>query len=382
MEFTIEKYPQGNYLIREPHRIPTPRLVVFEAMVDRNITTMKKLLASVRPDLGLPCLCPHVKTHKSVWATEKLLQQGVRWFKCTPNELDMLLAAKADNIFIAFPLVSAAVKFVAERMISHPDVHFYVQVSKPQHVRILADVARQYHVTWHYFIDLDVGMGRTGIPPQQALSFYHSIENEKSLVFAGLHAYDGHNQLPTLEERRAEAYRALSPVMDLVQNFARQGISVPHLIVGGTPSFLPDAEYLYGQNLPCEILLSPGTWIYFDSGYGQKMPDTFLPAALILCQVMDKVGDDRYTLNLGHKRWAVDQGPIELFSVAGTSAVKWSEEHTVVKAPSEEPLEIGDYILIVPRHVCSTVNLWEYFCLIGNDGKIKMERCPIDGRNR
>lgn len=88
------------------------------------------------------------------------------------------------------------------------------------------------------------------------------------------------------------------------------------------------------------------------------------------------------TLNLGHKRWAADQGPVEVFSVSGMKALSWSEEHTVVSFPKNEKLAIGDYVLIAPRHVCSTVNLWEYFTVISPDGSIEIKSCPIEGRNR
>jgi len=87
-------------------------------------------------------------------------------------------------------------------------------------------------------------------------------------------------------------------------------------------------------------------------------------------------------LNIGHKRWAVDQGVVELFSIPIMSAKKWSEEHTVVEIPETHPVQIGDYVLIAPRHVCSTVNLWEYFALIDENGIIQDRRCPIEGRNR
>lgn len=382
MQIILDTYPDVRYVIRDPQAIVTPRLLVFGHQVDRNIAVMRRQLASVQPHLGLSALCPHVKTHKSLWMTEKLMREGIHWFKCSPNELDMLIHSAAAHVFLAYPLLPSTALYVGEKIAAHPGTRFYVQVSRAEQVAFLLEVARQYDIEWRYFIDLDVGMRRTGIAPQEAYEFYRAIAAEKRLRFAGLHAYDGHNHLPTLEERRVEAQRAMKPVVDAVRLFNRHDVPVPRMIVGGTPGFLPDAEYLFQQELPCEILLSPGTWVYFDTTCGNKMPDTFVPAALILCQVMDKLGDDRYTLNLGHKRWAVDQGPVELFSISGMTAVKWSEEHTVVKAPPASRLNIGDYVVMVPTHVCSTVNLWEYFTLIDGDGNIEMARCSIDARNR
>ena len=66
--------------------------------------------------------------------------------------------------------------------------------------------------------------------------------------------------------------------------------------------------------------------------------------------------------------------------------VSASEEHTVLRILPEAPpatreLAIGAPLLIAPRHVCATVNLWESFRVIGADGRIEGEQ-PVDGRNR
>ena len=97
---------------------------------------------------------------------------------------------------------------------------------------------------------------------------------------------------------------------------------------------------------------------------------------------MDRSDPKTATLNLGYKRWAIDQGKIEGFSIEGMEALGWSEEHTVVSVPQRAEAHIGDYVLIAPRHVCPTVNLWEYFTIIGPDGDIEQKDCPIDARNR
>ena len=48
-----------------------------------------------------------------------------------------------------------------------------------------------------------------------------------------------------------------------------------------------------------------------------------------------------------------------------TSFVSASEEHTVLRCVDPREVSFGDPILLAPRHVCSTVNLWESFTLIG-----------------
>jgi len=61
-------------------------------------------------------------------------------------------------------------------------------------------------------------------------------------------------------------------------------------------------------------------------------------------------------------------------------ALSWSEEHTVVSTAGS--LEISDYVLFAPKHVCSTVNLWENMTVVDPTGKIIERAIPIDARNR
>ena len=105
-------------------------------------------------------------------------------------------------------------------------------------------------------------------------------------------------------------------------------------------------------------------------------------AALILAQAAETNGSRRMTLNLGHKRWAADQGAVNCFSIPSAKVVSFSEEHTVLEHDGSQSFKTGDYVLLAPRHVCSTVNLWEYFVIIGSNGRIINSRAPVSARNR
>jgi D-serine deaminase-like pyridoxal phosphate-dependent protein len=381
MDFVFSSFPDQKYSLAQPQAIRTPRLVVFEQQLRHNITAMERLLAGAGKGYSLASLCPHVKTHKSAHITRLLMQAGVTFFKATPNELDMLIQAGAERMFIAYPLLPADADDLARIVRQHPDRQFFIQLARPEHVTWAEQAARRHKVRFHYFIDLNVGMQRTGLSPEQAWSFYASIPTEH-FVFSGLHAYDGHIHQPDAADRRRECRRTMQLLQSACEPFRAAGVAVAMVVVGGTPSFLPDAEQYPELSWPGSVFFSPGTFIYFDSKYAELMPDTFYPAALILAQIMDQPADDLYTLNLGHKRWAVDQGPVDQFSVPGMKAVRWSEEHTVVQVAPEAECQLGDYVLIAPKHVCSTVNLYEYFTLIDATGEIRIESSPIEGRNR
>ena len=73
---------------------------------------------------------------------------------------------------------------------------------------------------------------------------------------------------------------------------------------------------------------------------------------------------------------------MELFSVPGLEFVGASEEHTVLRQTGGPDLRIGDPVLIAPRHVCPTVNAWESFTVVREDGSVEATAVPVSGRNR
>jgi len=380
MEFMITG-AAAPYLLRRPEDIPAPRLLVFHDRVEYNIRRLRELLQTVNSSLDLTCVWPHVKTVKSAWAVKLLMQHGIGRFKATMNEVDMLVRCGADHIFVSYPLMSHDALYLARLAASHPHIQFYVQVGHPRHAEILKKILRDFDIKWHYLIDMNVGMDRTGLPAEQAVALFQSLATDDRFVFSGLHAYDGHVHQVSEDERRDTAMESMARLRKSHKLFTNHGVKVPMTIVSGTPGFLLDAEILKDASLPSKVYYSPGTWVYFDTQSREMLPDTFELAALILAQVIDRPTAHTATLNLGHKRWAVDQGPIEAFSEPGMKAESWSEEHTVVSGPTVGSLDIGDYLLIAPRHVCPTVNLWEHFVVVDSSGHIERTAEPVDARN-
>jgi D-serine deaminase-like pyridoxal phosphate-dependent protein len=370
------------YKIANPGKLLTPCLLLFRDRFENNMRKMGELLNSIDPRFGFQSLWPHVKTHKSLWVAQQQIQAGILSFKTTPNEVAMLIDAGAQTIFISYPLVLTEAMRIAKLARENRQIRFIVQAAHPTHVEHLLKAAEEHDIEWPYFIDLDVGMHRTGICPEKALDFFRSVRRSDRFEFAGFHGYDGHNASPELDERRRTSEESVELLITSFRAFDKENIRVPNIVMGGTPSFLTDLECLARVDLDTELIVSPGTWVLFDTLYLEILGDMFDVAACILSQVMDRAEETTATLNLGYKRWAVDQGAIEGFSVEGMRALRWSEEHTVVSVPPGAGVNIGDYVLIAPRHVCSTINLWEDLSVVGPDGEIELPNCPITARNR
>lgn len=366
--------------------VATPRLLIYRELVEENIALMRRHLESVVPGSGFRHLATHVKTHKSAWAVRKQLAAGITKFKCTLNELDMTIAAGATDVFVAYPLVACDAERVAKTVAAHRGVRITAQIASVGHAERLAEALRRHGVEMDCLIDIDVGNHRTGIAPGAAPDLVRAILASRqlgALRIRGLHAYDGHNSSPDAATRAACAGKAMQEVVDCVREVERAGARVERIVTGGSPGFLPDLRELVARHrVDAEVDVSPGTWIYWDSNYEAKMPGLFRCAALLLAQVMDRPAPDLATLNLGHKRWAIDHGAVTAFSLPGVEVVSTSEEHTVLRLPPGVSPALEDYVTFVPKHVCPTVNLWETFTIVGPGGRIETLAEPVTGRNR
>ncbi|MGY0040356.1 alanine racemase [Pedobacter sp. NJ-S-72] len=111
------------------------------------------------------------------------------------------------------------------------------------------------------FIDLNVGMNRTGIHAEhEALELYESAIAEKGVEILGLHAYDGHIHDADYTIREKKAAGVLASISKLTKRLVWKGMPEPVIIAGGTPTFPIYAKLEY---LEC----SPGTFILWDKGY-------------------------------------------------------------------------------------------------------------------
>jgi D-serine deaminase-like pyridoxal phosphate-dependent protein len=204
-------------------------------------------------------------------------------------------------------------------------------------------------------LDLDVGQHRTGIAPgAEAAKVYELIHQSPGLRAGGLHVYDGHHHHESLADRRQAALAGLEPVLALRTALERNGLPVPRLVLGGTPTFpvyarldVPDSE------------CSPGTCFLHDDGYGKRFPDLagFVPAALLLTRVISRPTPTRVTLDLGYKAVASDPPAGKrcvLFDVPDYQMVLQNEEHLVVETPAAERFSPGDEVYALPTHICPT----------------------------
>ncbi len=336
------------YTIDDPSLLLSPSLVIFRDLVRQNLAEMLTMARS--PDR----LRPHVKTHKMAAIVRMAGELGIAKYKCaTIAEAEMVAAAGGTDVLLAYPLVGPNLLRWSRLIRAYPGTTFRATVDHPDSARALAEAVQDLDRPVPVLVDLEVGMGRTGIDPgEPAAALYALITRLPNLEADGLHAYDGHVN-ETDVTARGESVRAVqAKTLGLRDRLVRQGLSVPRLVFGGTPSFPVHA----GLDVP-GVECSPGTIVLHDHGYATRYPDLpFTPAALLLTRVVSRPRPGRVCLDLGHKAVAADPaGPrAHLIDVPEAKIVGHSEEHLVVDTPAADQYPVGTCVLAIPTHICPT----------------------------
>jgi D-serine deaminase-like pyridoxal phosphate-dependent protein len=305
---------------------------------------------------------------------------GIRKHKCaTIAEAEMVAAAGGDDILLAYPLVGPNVKRFAHLVRGYHQTTFRATVDHPDAARALSEAVAGLGRSVPVLLDLEIGMGRTGIEPgDSAAELYALVDRLPNLTADGLHAYDGHIHDSDREERRRSAQPGMERALALRDRLLKRGLAVPRMVVGGTPTFPIHAEL----DIP-GIECSPGTCVLNDYGYSTKYPDlAFTPAALLLTRVISHPQPGRICLDLGHKAVAADPaGPrAKLLDLDDARPVVHSEEHLVVESARADALPIGTPMLAMPTHICPTVALHRRTYVI-EDGAL-VDQWEVTARDR
>ena len=296
--------------------VATPCFVIFEDRVRHN------LRATARACGGFDRLMPHVKTHRAPWIVALMLEEGVSAFKCaTPAEVEMTLAAGAKAVTWAYPTANPVnLERFVECARTYPDAALTGLVDSERGLDVWRSLLRDAPANLVLRVDLDPGLGRTGISMDQAaLKLARAVHATGR--FAGWHVYDGHVKGDRAE--RTEQVAALAQKVSALQAaLAKDGIA-GDAIGGGSYTF---------DLWPHEIMrqVSPGSFTYSSAQHDIELADLgWVPAAFVLTTVMS-VHAGTATLDAGAKAISPDKPTAERFRWGGR-IVLMNEEHTVVE---------------------------------------------------
>jgi len=360
------------YQLEDPASVPSPGLILYE---DRILENINMLIGMIDKKSRLR---PHVKTHKSAEVTRMMLAAGIQKFKCaTIAEAEMLGLCAAPDVLLAYQPVGPNIARFMVLQEQFPDTSFSCLVDNHAAVENIAEYAGQHNKTLKVYIDLNVGMNRTGVRASQAINLYDSLLKIEGLKVLGFHAYDGHIHDSDFRIRQHKAAEIITALQDLSRTIEKKYQQKPIIIAGGTPTFP-----IFSKETDFEC--SPGTFALWDEGYQKAFGEQpFLTAALIISRVVSLPDEKLICLDLGHKAVAAENpltSRITFLNAPELVTVSQSEEHLVLNAGENHRYKIGDVLYGLPFHVCPTVALYDHALSVSS--KRSPETWPIESRKR
>lgn len=338
------------YELKNVEQVDSPAIVVYKDRIVENISLLKTMIDDIQR------LRPHVKTNKMKEVVTLMQDAGIQRYKCaTIAEAEMLGMAGAEDVLLAYQPVGPKVVRLLELVQKYPDTLFSCLVDNEAAATAISKVFAE-HRKLPVYLDLNVGMNRTGIVPgAAALALYQYLHTLPGITPVGLHAYDGHLHDTDMDIRKKRCDEAYAPVPVLQQAITDSGLPQPVIVAGGSPTFPIHAKR---EHIQC----SPGTFVFWDWGYANNLPEQhFNWAAVVITRVISIIDKQLLCLDLGHKSIAAEspQPRVHFLNAPEAQPVSQSEEHLVLKVADTSAYPIGTVFYGIPLHICPTVALYE-----------------------
>ena len=368
------------FIGRSKRELDTPCLVVDLDILEKNIQTMEAHAISFGKRLR-----PHAKTHKcSLMAKMQMEAGAVGICVAKVSEAEVLVKNGIKGLLITSPVVTAyKIARLMDCLSVDPDL--MVVVDNATNARNLQDAARQRNLKMNVLVDLDPGMGRTGVNFHAGLTMGQWIESLPDLRLRGVQCYVGHIQhIPSFTERSQLSQEWMGKAAEVYRQFRKAGLPAEIFTGTGTGTFeidcripeltdmqvgsytLMDAEYI---NIGCSI--HPSRFVHF-------------PPALTLLTTVISANHNKFV--------TVDAGLKALYHHGGTPFVvnpsipglqyEWrGDEHGQISMPvPTREVKVGEVLELAVSHCDPTVNLYDHFYCTRNE--VVTEIWPIDLRGK
>lgn len=345
--------------------LDTPTLLLDRAASDRNLAKMAQFFADRKSKLR-----PHFKNHKCVTLAKRQLAAGnAVGITCAKlGEAEILADHGVTNLLIANQVVGAVkVRRLAELA---KRARVAVAVDHLDQVEAISRAAVAAGSTVHLLVEVDIGMGRCGLPPGDGV-----VELAKQIVkfpgvqLDGIQAYEGHLvNVIDRDQRRSQSQAAMQLAIDTRRLLEKSGIPVTCL------SGCSSATYDSTGAMDGVDEIQAGSYATMDRQYYRLAPE-FEIAMSLLVRVISRPTADKAVLDVGVK------GAGGEFGVPGIKDYPdvvvpffLAEEHVVVN--NSPNWSIGQPLHLIPSHACTTCNLHREF-VVHENGRV-VDVWPIE----
>ena len=335
--------------------LPTPCLILDMDALDHNIKTMQELA-----DAKHCALRPHIKTHKSPKIAHLQMEAGAVGITCAKlGEAIVMNHAGIKNILLANQVIGESKIRVLAGLNRYGEV--MPCVDNLDNAKEISRIAKEFGVTIPVFLEVEVALDRCGVRTyEEALALAKGISHLENIYIKGIQAYEGRgNHSVTYEDKMVYANETVGKAAAFKKRLAEDGFDIP-ILSGASTGTATAVTDLDGVN---EI--QPGTYAFMETGY--TMDEIMIPfkqALFVHAKVVSEYGGRRIVTDAGEKCVGIDQGLPRLV-LDMEAKVAMHEEHSKFDTTEKlKHLKVGDSVLMVPGHCCTTANLHErYYCV-------------------
>lgn len=356
--------------------LDTPALLVDGDRLESNLDHMAQVARSA--DLKLR---PHIKTHKTAEIARMQLDRGADGITVAKiGEAQVMADAGFEDIFIAHQIVGPTK--IARLVELAGRVKVSVGVDSTEVASPLSMAFAQHGMRLPVLIEVEVGLHRCGVSPDDAMDLARHINTLPGLSLVGLFTYPGQAYDARSENEVAgiAAYecRIMSELAQRIAPIADRELRVS----GGST---PTAAHYHPESGLTEM--RPGSYVFNDRTQLDRWSAKPEQCALtVLSTVVSVPEPGRAVLDAGSKSLAADlarespgHGMLEEDSAA--VLIKLNEEHGFLDlSQTDLKLRVGDKVHVVPNHSCVVCNLFDEMVAV-RSGEV-LERWPIVARGK
>ncbi len=338
----------------------TPALVIDLDAFEANLDKMQSDLSSA--GLGLRC---HTKMHKCPIIAHQQIERGALGVcAATVSEAEVMQLAGIRDILVTSPVMTRE-KIERVAALAEANSDLKVVVDNLSGASALSAAVKNRGTTIGVFIDLDPGMGRTGISPgEPALVLARHIRDEcDGLSLAGLQMYAGNcMHIPDYDKRRGKYEHLMEKGRETREALEAEGFVIDVFSGGGTGTYDMEGE------IGILTELQAGSYAFMDIEYrdiaSRQGPrfDDFEPSLFVLVTAISKPQDRLITVDAGFKCLASDKDAPQFRDVEGVTWHWGGDEHGIIALENpSRTLALGDKLEVLTPHCDPTVNLHDYY---------------------
>ena len=404
--------------------VETPALIVDLDVMEAN---MDMMLAFLRQGTGKGSvgIRPHAKSHKTPEIAKMQMAKGALGICCAKlGEAEAMADGGLPDIMLTSEIIGEAKVRRLAALSKRCDLK--VAVDAKQNLLDISATSAADGGRVGVVIETEVGNNRCGIRTHaEAVEIARLASTLPGVWYAGIMGYEGHAVfMPDFEERKAAASKAY----DLLLGF-RDAIKKDAGLDSGIVSTGGTGTYLFGGRREGITDIEAGSYIFMDTRYGSTAGVDFMNSLAVLATIVSNPEKDLYVSDAGLKSMTREFGMVSTLPSYGLKVDHMSEEHISLRpdaSPDNLPgyreldrryaanagktrgrghashaggashvpdacdvrhvadtgrsFKVGDKILLIPSHCCTTVNLHDVIYAI-RDGEVE-DVWRVAGRGR